>query len=1105
MAHFKRNKGKMEDDFSVDSILERAAESRNDAPPITGWDRRRERVRAPHALTLDELLGGKPNESEKAAAFPAVDLKPAAPARPVETIPMERTRPAPSSLYERMMQAKENPASVSPEEADLALKAFAAALPAEQDKGRPESAPADSLRARTRQFTQQAVEQERQPRRIPALDVGNVDDIIRRFEEKAHSRAVDLYGEAYAESPAQKPAAPIQPAPSPSSPKKESPSLFDWEKDEKENKNLPLYGPEADVQPLPTRRDRPVYQVSAEPVKPAQSAPPAKAEQASAAAYVPTAPAGAPARPASVEPPAPAPEPADSLHTPETIPTVRVTPVRKARRFTTPVEGGEAGVSKQDAQPLTVEVSALDGSDEQPVMTTAPTSSLPAPPAEPPKISKREPAEAVPAAAQFSFADGGLTAADQVYKKTKAPQKSSIDTSATELSSFSDPRERPDNPLGDGRDAAAAFLQKPIRKGSAAGRKATGGQDGSTIQFTLRGAPGQTPPAAGGPDPMPDQSDNGRGRKKRVVLFGDIEEENAPGEMPPEPEEYEAEEIDDYETTADAASVRADLKARSRRLKARALPTLVITLLLFLLASPLLDGFKAANLTVYLILSIALTCAAALINLNAMRGLGSLFSLRPDMDTPAALAVVGVLAHSLIMLATGNAADAPQLGGLAAMALLFNGVGKMTLLSRIRRNFELVADEDEKQAVLLLDDPDLTGPLADGSVIGEALICARRKTVHPQNFLRHSYCPDPYERVVMKISFAALALAVVAGVVAGFFVSLPAGVNLAAALLCLACPPTTLLLSNLPLSGANKRLGREGAMLTGYQSADELSYANAITFSADELFPAGTVKLFKMHLLSANPIDEAILQAASVARKARSPIYSVFRQMLDGDAGLPQADSVTYEDRMGLSGWIGKTRVLIGNRNLMDAHGVKTPPVEVDKKILRSGCFPVYLAVDGQPSCLFVVGYEADPDIAYQLQRLSATGVTLLVDSADPNLSAGMLCDYFGLYGESVKLIPSAAVPLLEQVTEPAEKADAPALYRVTVGGFAALLTAAIRLKGTVTAMTALHVTGMCLGLALAAYFTFAGLPAFVAALPLAAYQLVCTLLTCLVPLIHKA
>ncbi|MCI8361298.1 MAG: hypothetical protein HFE86_08200 [Clostridiales bacterium] len=1122
MAYFKHNKGKTGERFLVSDGLQPAGGGGGPtpAPPITSWDRRRDQVRAPHALTLNELLGEKPDGSGEEAAPSNAGPRPANPLRSAETIPMEtvsleRTRPAPpasvqpaaeslpsapSSLYSRMMQAKEEPASVSPDEADLALKAFAAALPAEQAKRTSSQTPAESLRARTLAFTQEAGNPDRQPHRIPALDVGNVDDIIRRFEEKAHSRAVDLYGETPAAASPQS-AVPIRTVP-------DSAVSSDWAKKKEEHRQSALYGDKADNRPVSARKEPPSYQApSARPARPAQSVSPHPIEQAPEPLF------DSP----PVSPPAPAPTPTPPASPVESISTVRVTPVRKARRFTTPAADGETGVQRRDAQPLVVEVRELGGVNEQPVMTTAPTSALPQPPAEPAQSPRRSPAQAVPAAAQFSFADGGLTAADQVYKKPKASKPrpaDEVEDRTEELSSFSNPQEKRSRPPEGELDPAAAFLQKPVRRGAPvrgnatgvkiAGNKTAGGQDGATIQFTLEDAPGRgaSPKRSGRPaDPYTAE----RRSKKNVVLFGNVEEENAPEEMPPQPEVYDDEEIDDYETTADAMSIRADLRNRSRRLKARAIPTLIITLLLFLLSTSLLDSFKVSNLTVYLIANISLVCLAALINLNIMRGLGSLFCMRPDMDTPAALSVVGVLAHSLIMLATGNAAAAPQLGALAAMALLFGGVGKMTLLGRIRRNFELAADDDEKRAVLLLDDPPLTGPLADGSVIGEALICARRRTVHPQNFLRHSYCADPYERAVLKVSLASFGLALAAGLIVSLAVNLPAGINLAAVLLCLACPPTTLLLSNLPLSSAGKRLNREGAVLTGYRAADDLSYANAIAFSADELFPNGMVKLYKMHLLSANPIDEAILLAASVARQARSPIFSIFRQMLDKSVRLPGCDNVTYKDGLGLMGWVGKTRVLIGSRDLLELHGVRTPSAEVDKKVRRGGGFPVYLAVDGQPSCLFVAGYEADPGIAYQLQRLSATGVTLLIDSADPNLTAKMLCDAFGLYGESIKLIPSVAVPLLEQATESVKKADAPAFYRGTVGGFAALLTAAIRLKSNVMAMTVLHIVGMCLGLALAAYFTFARSSGFLTALPLAVYQLVCTLLTCLVPLLHKA
>ena len=1093
MAHFKHKKGSADGAYSVESILERAAEGRKEAsppPPITNWDERRQHVHAPHALTPDELLGRRAQPAQASAepaAEPAAPVQPVQPARPVEDIPMESARPAAKSLYERMMQARnqENASQpavfrasekdVTAEEADIALKAFAAALssPAAPAAEPPRAdADADSLTARTRQFTQQAAEDARPARRVSALDTENVDDIIRRFEQKAQSRAIDLYG-ATAELPPLPDLTPAAPKAAPA-----ASSLFDWEKDEKENKNLPRYGPDQDEQPMPARRNRPVLQTPLEPASGrAADVQPVQSESSSDGGGQSGQSAPAAQTPGPIQPPAAA---APAQEKAEEIPTRRVTPVRKARRFSTPAESGDAPVSRLDVRPLSVEVSPLGSGEEQPVMTTS-KAAYPAPRS----VMKAEPeAPAEPplqaAASQYSLADGGLSAASEVYKKSR--QRPAV-PEAADLSSFSDPAEKPAASL-------SAVRQDKGGRSFDTAAHAPEGADASTIQFSLPVDKAAAPA--------------GKGRRK-VVLFGDVEEENAPEEMPPELYGQEAEEIDDYETDADAASICADLRARSRRLKARFLPTLLITAALFLLSSPLLDGFKAANLTVYLILNIVLVCLAALINLNIMKGLGSLFRLRPDMDTPAALALVGVLVHSVVMLATGNAAGTPQLGGLGAMALLFGGIGKMTLLSRIRKNFEVLAEEGDKQAVTLLDDPALTSALADGAVIGEALICARRKTRYPQNFLQHSYCPDPYERAVLKVSLAALALAVAGGIAAGFLSGLASGMNLAAALLCLACPPTTLLLSSLPMKSAAKRLAAEGAVLTGYEAAENLSYANAIAFSADELFPAGRVRLYRMHLLSANPVDEAILQAAALAKEAHSSLYSVFRQMLDKDTRLPLVKNITFGEQTGLSGWCGKTRILLGTRELLQAHGIKTPAAQVDAKIRQKGGFPVYLAVGGQPSCLFVVGYAADENIAYELQRLSATGVTLLIHSTDPNLTAPMLCDAFGLYGDSLQLIAPEAAPLLEQATEPAEKADAPAFYRGSADGFAALLTAAIRLKGTVTAMTALHVTGMCLGGALAAYFILAGLPAFVSALPLAAYQLLCTLITCLVPLFRKS
>ena len=104
MAYFKHNKGKTGERFLVSDGLQPAGsgDSPTPAPPITSWDRRRDQVRAPHALTLNELLGEKPDGTEEEAGPSNAGLRPATPLRsaepiPMETVSLERTRPAPAA------------------------------------------------------------------------------------------------------------------------------------------------------------------------------------------------------------------------------------------------------------------------------------------------------------------------------------------------------------------------------------------------------------------------------------------------------------------------------------------------------------------------------------------------------------------------------------------------------------------------------------------------------------------------------------------------------------------------------------------------------------------------------------------------------------------------------------------------------------------------------------------------------------------------------------------------------------------------------------------------------------------------------------------------
>ena len=102
--------------------------------------------------------------------------------------------------------------------------------------------------------------------------------------------------------------------------------------------------------------------------------------------------------------------------------------------------------------------------------------------------------------------------------------------------------------------------------------------------------------------------------------------------------------------------------------------------------------------------------------------------------------------------------------------------------------------------------------------------------------------------------------------------------------------------------------------------------------------------------------------ATAVLREGRSPIASVFDELVAEYKGIfPSVESVMYEDKSGLVGWIGGERVLIGNLTLMNRYHITVPEdVSVRK---QSGSEIAYIAVSGQAVAVLILSYIAPPII----------------------------------------------------------------------------------------------------------------------------------------------
>lgn len=568
------------------------------------------------------------------------------------------------------------------------------------------------------------------------------------------------------------------------------------------------------------------------------------------------------------------------------------------------------------------------------------------------------------------------------------------------------------------------------------------------------------------------------------------------------------EKSDDYETTADRERITKQLNNCRKRYSIKVLLNTLLLIPAICLITPICEIIKSVNPYLPYGIEAIIALMAILVNFDTVKGIGSIFSKESNTDLAAAFSTISVLIYSILALIFQS--GTLGFSCVLLISLLFNTVSKRNFYNLAIRNLSLIANDQQKRAIAIIKSKSATKAMVGNAIEGNSLICCGAKVINIKNFLKYTYCKNPVAAKIKNITYLGIILSIILCIASLIITggNVVTSIGILTAVLCITAAPATILISQFPFKMAHKRLKLYDAMLTGYRAADELDLCNGVAVSCNALFPEGTIRLVDLKLLSPNPIDQSMLDAAALAEAMGSPIAGIFKQVNASSSyekATPKVDSFVYEDKMGISGWVDDRRVFVGNRVLMEAHGFTSlPPIELDKKIMRKGYFPIYIVSDNVPSALLVVKYTPDEEVAYELRRLCNTGTTVLVHNCDPNISTQMLCDYFGLYSETISVMSKQGSEIYNTITKQRSDIVAGAAYKGTVCGLFATLTAAINIKRTIVSMTALYVIAVIAGILAVGAAIFTSLFSYIGAITLIVFQLVTTLIICLPPLLKR-
>lgn len=611
-----------------------------------------------------------------------------------------------------------------------------------------------------------------------------------------------------------------------------------------------------------------------------------------------------------------------------------------------------------------------------------------------------------------------------------------------------------------------------------------------------------------------------RAREEKVrefVLGGDEEEENEPEEEVIEEAEEDVE-IEDFTGYDATEAVRMEMQYRWRTGLVGLLLTAGLELVLLLLTLLTLNiGQSPITGVGYLTAHVFCLILIAVLNYTAIsRGLSGLFTLQANNDTAPALGV-SVALCGLILHFINMEAPLPVFAPLAGLLMVFNAAGQLVKIARIRENFSFVSYQGEKYSAALIEDEKAALEIGRRVTVEDtADVVYFRRSVFLSSYLNNAYEEDGgdrYAKFGVPISLAVslvLSMALVASgrLDGGFWQWLSAFVFM----LCLSSF-TILLSMQLPMKKACRRMLRMGGFLVGWRAVDTFDRPDALVVDVADLYPDESMLLHGIKTFSGMHIDAAILDAASLSIRAGGPLSMIFRRIIQNkEELLHEVDSLVYEQGMGLSGWVDGRRVLVGNRRLLQNHGVDVPSSDYEARYAKNGRRLVYLSTAGELSAMFVVSYLPDESIGDALHELCRAKVTLLVRSNDPNITAADLCRDFGLDEYYVDVLPAVAGRMYDQlVAEESKEAPAVMASNGHILGTATVLAAcrSLQVKGYIA--LAVRVLAALVGIVLCALWVVNALGAieplttFNANFPLAlGVMLVTALLDWLIPLFKR-
>ena len=490
---------------------------------------------------------------------------------------------------------------------------------------------------------------------------------------------------------------------------------------------------------------------------------------------------------------------------------------------------------------------------------------------------------------------------------------------------------------------------------------------------------------------------------------------------------FEDTSVNDFNSYEDKSKVKQYIAEMKTNLLVRIIITLVLCILsLYItlandLNLPIFDTLKTTtSASGYLMVQSAIGLVAILTSVKAVfSGIVKLFTRKADSDSFASIGIVSAFIGSLVTFFMGSSLVEEQLLNvympIALIGLLANLSGKMLIIKREEHNFKFISRDKDKFGTFCMQDDYNAEKITKGLVEDYPVTVYKKKSKFASDFIKYTYSYDMADRfskfAVPTISVIALIVSIIASIVynKSFDMVIPVGIISIFSMFIsfCSCFSIPLYINSMLYRVSEKYAKRDGALL-GYQAVEDFYDTNSIILNASDIFPKGSVNISALKLFSNAKVDETLIYAISLAKNMNSILAPTLLDMLDGNWDmLCNVENCSYEDGLGICGWIDNKRVLMGNRELMEAHNIENLPTKSkESELVGSKKDGIYISVSGNLALMLIVDIVPNKKIKQDLHALESSKISIAVNSCDFLVSVNKIEYLFGINPEKVKVIP---------------------------------------------------------------------------------------------------